>query len=215
VYADRIELTNVNPRFKLPDFSAEYRYGRKWGYVELAGILRKIEWEDQNNIPNIDLSGDDLGWGLNLSTNLKLGKKDVFRGQVLYGEGIENYMNDATTDVGIKNNFGNPAKPILGVALPVTGIVAFLDHNWNEKFSTSIGYSSVAIDNADGSANNAFKKGQYAIANLLYTPVPGVMAGVEFQYGDRENFKDGFSTSITKLQFSFKYNFSHTFRWDK
>ncbi len=215
VYAERIELTNVNPRFKLPDFSAEYRYGRKWGYVELAGILRKIEWEDQNNIPNIDLSGDDLGWGLNLSTNLKLGKKDVFRGQVLYGEGIENYMNDATTDVGIKNNFGNPAKPILGVALPVTGIVAFLDHNWNEKFSTSIGYSSVAIDNADGSANNAFKKGQYAIANLLYTPVPGVMAGVEFQYGDRENFKDGFSTSITKLQFSFKYNFSHTFRWDK
>ena len=41
-YADRIELDNVKPRFRFPDFSAEYRYGQKWGYVELAGILRSI-----------------------------------------------------------------------------------------------------------------------------------------------------------------------------
>jgi len=67
-YDDRVELDNVKPRFKLPDFSAEYRYGgKKWGYVELAGILRKIEWEDQNNSPTYDLSGDAIGWGLNLS----------------------------------------------------------------------------------------------------------------------------------------------------
>jgi hypothetical protein len=213
VYADRIELDSVKPRFKLPDLSGEFRYGRKWGYVELAGILRKIEWKDQSTSTNYNLSGDALGWGLNLSTNLNLGKHDVFRGSIVYGEGVQNYMNDAPTDIGIRNNFSNPAKPILGVALPVTGIVAFLDHNWNGKFSTSVGYSSIAIDNADASADNAFKKGQYAIANLLYKPVAGMMAGVELQYGTRENFRDGFSTSITKIQFSFKYSFSHTIRW--
>jgi hypothetical protein len=33
VYADRIELKGVVPQFQLPDFSAEFRYGKKWGYV--------------------------------------------------------------------------------------------------------------------------------------------------------------------------------------
>jgi hypothetical protein len=209
-YAERVELNNVKPRFRMPDFSAEYRYGKKWGYVEIAGILRKIEWEDQNNNPAYDLSDSKIGWGLNLSTNLNLGKTTIFRGQLLYGEGIENYMNDAPADIGVKDNPGHPEKPLLGVALPVLGIVAFVDHNWNDKFSSSLGYSSVNIDNTEATNEDAFKAGQYAIVNLLYTPVPKVMAGVELQYGRRENFTDGFTSSATRIQFSFKYNFSHT-----
>jgi len=35
--------------------------------------------------------------------------------------------------------------------------------------------------------------------------------GIEFQWGDRENFSDGWTTSISKVQLSFKYNFSQTF----
>ncbi len=53
IYADRIALENIRPRFQLPDLSAEFRLGKKWGYVELAGIVRKIAWEDQNNNPGI------------------------------------------------------------------------------------------------------------------------------------------------------------------
>jgi len=209
-YAGRIELASVKPRFPLPDLSAEYRHAGKWGYVELAGIARKMEWEDQNTTAP-DLSGDALGWGLNLSTNIKIGKKVTFRGSALYGEGVQNYMNDAPVDVGIKNT-GNPSLPIEGVALPVTGLVGFFDINWNEKFSSSIGYSSIDIENSDGQANDAFKKGQYIVGNLMYYPVKNAMMGVEFQYGDRENFKDNaFEASITKIQFSFKYNFSEAF----
>jgi hypothetical protein len=68
----------------------------------------------------------------------------------------------------------------------------------------------VNIQNAEASEPTAFKRGDYAIANLLYTPVPKVMAGMEIQYGKRSNFTDPFSPSILKLQFSFKYNFSGT-----
>ena len=49
----------------------------------------------------------------------------------------------------------------------------------------------------------------YALGNLLYTPVPDVMMGGEFQWGRRENFSDGFKYDGYKVQFSFKYNFSH------
>ncbi|MBZ5859027.1 DcaP family trimeric outer membrane transporter [Flavihumibacter profundi] len=210
VYADRIELADVKPRFKLPDLSAEYRYAGKFGYVELAGILRKIEWVDQGT-DQYDLSGNALGWGLNLSTNLNLGTNSIFRGSLVYGEGIQNYMNEGPADIGVKNNPGNSISPVVGKPLPLTGIVAFVDHNWNKKFSTSIGYSSVDIKNTDASSPSAFKKGQYAIVNLLCTPAPNFMFGAELQYGKRDNYTDGFSSDITKLQFSFKYNFSQAF----
>src|SRR6478735_999514 len=124
VYANRIELQGVAPRFKLPDLSAEYRMAFDRGYVELAGIARRIQWVDQNT-DTLNLSGSALGWGLNLSTNLKFANS-VFRGSVLYGEGIQNYMNDAPVDVALKERSGSGSTQ--GVALPVLGISAFIDH---------------------------------------------------------------------------------------
>jgi hypothetical protein len=205
----------VKARFQLPDFSAEYRLGKKWGYVELAGIVRKIAWEDQNASPVYDLSDSKTGWGLNLSTNININSSTLFRGQFAYGEGIENYMNEGPADIGIKSNPGNTVKPIEGVPLPVTGIVAFVDHTWNEKFSSSAGYSYVNIKNADASDERSFKTGHYVLANFLYMPVQNVMAGVELQYGQRENFDDGYTSSATRIQFSFKYNFSYSLLGEK
>ncbi len=207
VYSDYDRLNDVRARFPLPDLSAEYRLARSWGYVELAGMLRYIEWDDAGT-DSLDLSGHATGWGLNLSSNLEIGANDVARLQVVYGEGIENYMNDAPVDIAIENNPGNPVKPVKGVALPVLGIVAFLDHTWNEKFSSSAGYSMVDIDNTTQQSPDAYSRGHYAVANLLYYPAPKVTAGVEVQYGRRENFTDGFTSDDVKIQISFKYGFS-------
>jgi hypothetical protein len=77
--------------------------------------------------------------------------------------------------------------------------------------STSIGYSLVDIDNSDGQADDAFKQGDYALVNLLFTPVKNVMFGPEVQYGRRENARDGFTSDDLRVQFSFKYSFSKTF----
>jgi hypothetical protein len=208
--AGRIEIQDVRPRFPVPDLSAEYRRATKWGYVEVAGILRYIKWEDQGT-DAFDLSGDAVGWGINASSNIKVGEGNVFRLSALYGEGIQNYMNDAPADVGIEPDPGNTTAPVKGVALPVLGLVAFLDHTWNEKFSSSVGWSMVDIDNSELQSANAFSHGNYAIGNVAYYPVPGVMTVVELQYGDRTNFEDDFDTNIFKVQFSAKYNFSKTF----
>ncbi len=211
VYAGRVELNGVTPRFRVPDLSGEFRKAIPAGYVEVAAITRLIEWED-NNTDQYDLSGHAIGWGINLSTNLKFGGgKDTFRGQVVYGKGIQNYMNDAPVDVGIENDPGNTTAPVKGVPLPLIGIVAFIDHTWSEKFTTAVGWSMLSIDNSDAQSDDAFKAGQYAAFNVMYYPVKNLMAGVELQYGDRKNFHDDFNPSIFKCQFSFKYNFSQTF----
>jgi hypothetical protein len=207
-YADRIELQNVKGQFPYPDLSAEYRYGADWGYVEAAGIVRYMKWNDML-ADQYELGGSATGWGVNLSSNLKLrGGDDVVRLSYAYGEGIENYMNDAPADLGIQNNFGDPVRPIKGKLLPVTGIVAFLDHKWNDRWTSAIGYSSLTIDNSDGQAANAFRKGQYALVNLLCTPVKDFMVGGEVQWGKRENFTDGWSVDDLRFQFSVKANFA-------
>jgi hypothetical protein len=215
VNSDIVNSTTIKARFPVPDLSAEYRKAIKNGYVEVAGIVRDIQWDDMN-AGAVDLSGSVVGWGINGSSNLKFGPDNVLRLQVVYGEGIENYMNDAPVDVGTKPNPGDPAKPIKGVALPVTGIVAFLDHTWNKKYSSSVGYSRVDITNSDGQAPDAFKDGQYALANVLCTPVPNVMAGVEVGWIHRENkgavapATSAFKVDDYHVQVSFKYNFSYS-----
>jgi hypothetical protein len=210
VYADRVELTDVAARFPVPDFSASYKWGgHPWGYVRLAGMLRYIKWDDLGNLP-FDLAGDAVGWGLNLSSNVKTDAKGVLRLEVVYGEGVENYMNDAPVDIGIENNFSDPERPILGKALPVLGLVAFYDRTWNEKWSSTIGWSMINIENSDGMDPAAFHQGQYALVNLLFYPIHGMMFGPEVQYIHRENFGDGWSTGGFRLQVSGKYNFSAT-----
>ena len=207
VLSDRIELQNVRGRFPAPDFSGEYRMGGSKGYIEVAGILRYMKWDDLLD-DDFDLSGSAVGWGINVSSNIKFGSSDTLRLQAVYGEGIQNYMNDSPVDVGIVRNVGNRVSPVEGKPIPITGIVAFLDHNWSSQLSTAIGYSGQMNDNTDGQRPDSFQNGHYALGNVLYSPVPNAMVGVEFQWGRRENFSDGFTSDATKIQVSFKYNFS-------
>jgi hypothetical protein len=206
IYAGHIALEGVQGRFPVPDLSAHFRWSKGWGHVQVAGILRQIKWDDMND-DQFDLAGDATGWGVNLSTNLKLANL-VFRGSVAFGEGVQNYWNDAPVDIGIKNNFSNPTTPIVGEALPILGIVAFLDVNWSDEWTSTVGYSMVDIDNTDAMAASAYKKGQYALANILYHPTPAVFLGPEIQWGKRENFRDGFTSDDVRIQFSAKYSFN-------
>jgi hypothetical protein len=209
-YRSDLEQQDLNARFPLPDLSFEYRKATGFGYVELAGIVRNMEWEDLDT-NSVDLSGSALGWGLNLSTNINIGKKSTVRAQFVYGQGIQNYLNDASADIGVRENVGNTTKPFEGYALPVYGGLIFLDHKWSDKMSSSIGYSMLDQDLAISSDSSSFKTGGYAAANVLFYPAPNMMWGIEYQYGSRENFKDGYSYNASKVQVSFKYYFGQTF----
>ncbi len=207
-FANRVELQNIKARFPMPDFTGHYRYGQKWGYVQVGAALRYIGWDDL--LPNdaFALGGHVWGWGLSVSSNLKVTPNDTLRLQLVEGAGVENYFNDAPIDVGIQKNPGSTVTPVAGQALNDFGLVLYLDHNWNDHMTSAVGYSRVDITNSDGQAANAYKSGQYASGNLLFTPAKNVMMGGELQWSHRDNFSDGFSVNDVRLQFSFKYSFS-------
>jgi outer membrane DcaP-like protein len=211
-FVDRIELQGVRGHFNLPDLTGNVRWTRDWGHFQVAGLLRRIAWVDTND-DEFDLGGSAVGAGLNLTSALKFGENSTGKFAFVFGQGIENYMNDADVDVGIEGNLAalDPRRPIVGKALPMVSFIAYLDHNWSKRFSSSFGYSMMDVDNSNGQAEDAYRRGHYASGNLLWYPSENVLMGGEFIWGRRENFLDGFKSDDFRIQFSFKYNFSKKF----
>jgi hypothetical protein len=219
-------LDDVKSRFSVPDLTAEYRYSDSWGYLELSGIIRSIKWEDLNT-DQYDLTGSAVGWGLSLTTRLKVSNSVIFHGALTTGAGIQNYMNDADADIGIKRQYNNLEAPIKGVAIPMVGVVTYFDINWSQKFSSAIGYSILKNYTTEAQLSTAYEAGQYASVNLLYSPVKNCIFGPELQWGMRQNndfagdpqfnllAAKGNSGNDVKLQFSFRYVFNTAFYKNK
>lgn len=195
----------IVPREQYPDLTAHYRYTGGWGYVQAAGILRNIGFETLGT-PDNQPSDDMMGWGINLTSNIRVGERNKFLLGVVYGEGIASYINDGGVDIapdGVPGDLEGEAAPLLGFSL-------YYDHYWNDRFSSSIGYAQVDLDNQSFQSGDAFHLGQYASVNLLYRPAENLMFGAEALWGRREDF-DGADGDDFRIQFSARYAFSETF----
>ena len=203
--------SNIQGNETMPNLAAHFKTKGDWGHVQVAGLLRDIGYDTkgtQNNKPK----GSVTGWGVNLSGTINTWGKDKILWQYVYGHGIASYMNDGGVDLAPKGRFPTETDPgnVSPEAIPLTGIVAYYDHYWNEKFSTSIGYSTTFVDNSNLQDGLAYTSGQYTSVNLLYYPVPNIMVGGEVLWGDLE-LNDGNTQDDTRVQFSVQYKWGKTF----
>jgi len=195
---------NVQSRNQYPDLTGQWRVYNDYGQFQVAGILRRLGFETKDT-PGNNPSEDLWGGGINLSTVFNISKllpvneRDRLKLQFAYGEGIGFYMNDGGIDLAPENNSAQQ--------VPLYGIVAYWDHYWNDKWSTSFGYSRIDLDTTDQQLPDAFDTGEYGNLNLLWTPIKDFLTGVELIYGRQED-KDGQDGDDYRIQFSFKYNFS-------
>ncbi len=209
---DAGKVSQVDPSFgaqfgswnQFPDFTAQYRFGGDWGHLQAAGILRSLGVQGPGGFDE-----KELGWGINLSGALNLFKKDQLMAQVVYGEGISNYMNDGGTDLA-------PSQTPPGAhaeAVSTLGWLLYYNRTWSDHFTSSFGFSENRQDTIAGQTGDAFEVGQYASANLLYQPVPDFFIGPEYIWGRREN-RNGNDATDNRLQVSAKYNFGGTIGGD-
>jgi hypothetical protein len=183
----------------LPDFSVRYRNNGDFGHYQVAGMLRKLGYERLDT----GTKDDELGWGINTSAGINTWGRDMLKLQVVYGEGIGNYMNDGGIDIAPDSaNIEN----VGAEAIELLGISAYYDHYWSDRWSTSIGWSMTDLDTTAGQQGNEFKKGQIAQINLLHYPRDNVLLGTELNWGEREDV-DGDTGSDYRIQFSLKVNF--------
>lgn len=144
-----------------------YRDNTSWGRWQIAGIARKLGYERLNN----GYSGYEFGWGFNASSVINTFGRDQLKLQLAYGEGNGNYFNDGGLDIAPDSTDLNNAD---ATAVQILGIVAYYEHYWSEKWSTSVGWSMTDLDTEDSQPLDEFKKGQIATANLLYYPASNV-----------------------------------------
>ena len=118
VYADRIELEGITPRFPLPDFSPRtsarglgLRPNRR---NPAAHQLGRYPRRRVRSSPETPPGGDGTS-----ARNLKAAASDVLRLMFIVGEGVQNEMNDSPVDIGIANNPGDPVRPVVGEAIPI------------------------------------------------------------------------------------------------
>lgn len=137
---------------KAPDFTAHYRIDGDWGHFQLGGILRRVGYQYRITSDEPWRSGSQTGWGVNASGSLGMGGKDKILLQVVHGRGIASYMNDGGMDIAPTAQFvpvpGAPTiVPTLSAeAVPLTGVMAYYDHYWSVKWSTSVGYSFTRVE---------------------------------------------------------------------
>ena len=201
---DPVLGANIQNDEKLPDLTMHWKMKDSWGHFQLAAIFRDVGYDTLGTLDN-QPKGRKLGWGINGSGHLNLFDKDKIMGQVAYGEGISNYMNDGQTDLAPDVDHSRPSG-IGPKALPVMGVVAYYDHYWNDSWSTSLGWSMTHNYNTALQEPTAFHEGQYASVNLLWTPTKKMLFGVEGLWGERSDH-NGNAGQDLRVQFSAKYNF--------
>jgi hypothetical protein len=202
-----LEGVDVRNDEEVPDLTAQYRYGSDWGHVQVGGILRKVGYELRADPADEWTEGSEMGWGINVGTVFNVLEKDAIRLQVVYGEGIASYMNDGGMDLAPSADWdAGVVTDLEAEAVSLTGVLAYYDHWWSDKWSSSIGYSFTEVDNTNFQDAGAFQKIDYASGNLLYYPADNLMIGAELMWGERTN-NDDESEDDFRFQFSVKYNF--------
>ncbi len=194
-------LVGASPYTRFPDLTARYRHAGSFGHVQASGILRWLGYQVPETATTQYHWGYTTGWGVNLASVVNTWGRDRLRVQAVYGAGIAAYMNDATFDLAPQDGAAR--------AVPLLGLVAYYEHAWSDRFTSSAGWSMTRMWPTDGQGPAAFQLGQYASANLLYRPFPVVLAGVEFLYGERRDLGGAIGTDY-RIQVSARVDYAHT-----
>lgn len=181
----------------LPDLAARYTHKGDFGHVQVAALLRQMEFEDAG----LDIDDREVGWGLSLSGKFNLGKDDL-RWMITHGDGLGRYVGLNVSNGAVLNDRNELE------AIGTTGGFVAYRHWWNSQWRSTAVFSYMDIDNdtqytGAGVTDNVWS----GHVNLLYSPVPALTFGLEYIYAERE-LESGLDGTMNRFQFSGKYAFS-------
>ncbi len=174
------------------DIAGRYKYFNKPGHIQVAGILRRIQYFDQTKMNTL------YGWGILVSMNVNINKKNILFGQYSLGSGISNYY------------VGFTGRQLDAIYDPVTekmtlkfirgGFLTYsYVHDASWRFSLTSGTSYLAAK--DFESPDTFKSSFYLAANTFYNPIETIRLGFELTAGSRTNLNNqkGSSTRISLM----------------
>ena len=135
---------------ELPDLTAQYRIDGDWGHFQVGrhpaqGRFR-VPRRPRRRVQRAAAKRAGASISPPRST---LSVTTSCCCQVVYGEGIASYMNDGGMDLAPTAARRATVTDLQAEAVPLTGVIAYYDHYWSEKWSSSIGYSYTEVDNTN------------------------------------------------------------------
>lgn len=190
---------------RVPDGIAYLQYA--WGenrtsHIRVSGVVRDMYLHDNRLGKNIT----QLGWGVQLSGHIELGRwVDLYMNGV-YGRGITPYLNDL---MGTNYDFTyDPEEPTHLQTLPMWGWQAAAQVNiMPNKLWVAGGYSEVHLDKHHGALSDSqYSYGHYIFANAFYNVTRNFTVALEYLHGGRENISNS-KGAANRLSLMAQYNF--------
>lgn len=191
---------------RIPDIPAYLQYGfgaNQASHVRIAGVLRNMNYKNELK----DKTEYATGYGVQLSSKINVCPFLTLYGQMTYGEGIAQYINDLSGNglslVAYNDNDGKMK------AVEAMGWFAHAQFNITKNLYATVGYSQAKVfDNKEKLAlsENAYRYGQYAVGNVFYNLTSDLQVGVEYIYGNRVDIsgeKAGANRFDALVQFNF------------
>lgn len=192
---------------RVPDIPlyVQYHWNNKQSHVRASGILRNMVYAN-------DLTQHthyETGWGVQLSSSIKVSPTVRLFGQVAYGNGIQNYiqdMNDRGADL-----VADPHKPGHYLALPVLAWYAGAQFNFARDWQINAAYSQINTWNRNDNLRvhgeaPVYRVSQYIVGNVFYRITPALNVGAEYLYGTRKNVGTNYKTA-NRIQMQVQLNF--------
>lgn len=173
----------------MPDITARFRKSGTRGHVQLSGFLGSMNYKYDTGVSN-----KVMLYGLNLSGQLKLLKKDMMAVQIVGGPGSGRYRGGMSAALDSSGQL---------MALKDLGFSVQYQHFWNENLYSLAVYSHGIIENTGGQDENSSKSMNYSLVNLCWLFTPKTLFGIEYLRGFHE-VKSGASGIANRIQVSVK-----------
>lgn len=188
------DIPDINRNTLVPDFVLGIEYNDPQWHWRLNGIARKLEFDTP------DGSDDSAtGWGLSASGRYNFSEGDWLGASASYGEGLGRYL------LGIPSSAGGALEG-LGSDLELRdnwgGFVNYF-HKWSDTMRSTITLGYAQADALDFQPDTTFESTRYGAVNLLWSPLPYLTVGLEYQYGKLEFVKSD-DLDNNRISFAFQ-----------
>jgi len=188
------DIPDIDRKTLLPDVVLGIEFNDPQWHWRLNGITRKLEF----NTPD-DSDDSAKGWGLSASSRYSFSAGDWLGASISYGEGLGRYL------LGIRSSAGGALEgPGAGLDLRDNwgGFVNYF-HKWSDTMRSSVHVGHAQSDALDFQPDTTFESTSYAGVNFLWSPMPYLTFGVEYQYGMLE-YVNGDDLDNSRISFAFQ-----------
>lgn len=184
----------------VPDVSTFLQYSWGESHVRLAGLARVLTYRDLLASHNYST----LGWGVQLSAAIQVGKPLTLFGSLNVGKGISSYSNDlAVDDYDLMNDLDNPGRMYMPLAW---SLAIGAQYYWTPSVFSALTLSEARFMSDKRMRPDDFKYGLYGAASIFWNMTSRMCIGAEYIIGKRQNFSHAHACG-DRINALFLFNF--------